>query len=371
MRKIFTWYYLLNKRTLKNYSYIVLFLLLPLLAFSLKIISLRDSSVLKVGLYTDANSGLSKDIIKELIKEDSIINFIEYKDEESAYEDLQVKLDALWILPDDLVEAINNNLYKKKHVVKVIEARKSSILGISREKLFAKLYPYISKALYKKYMEEKFPYLKDNKEGEEELDAYYEARKINDDIIEFVSLDKDGYIEKKTDKSFILSPLRGFLAIWLFLVAMISAMFYKKDIDAGLWVWIDRRLKSAFSFLYIIAITSTAALIMLVAIYVSGLGIALYKEVVSLFFYVIALALVSNILRVIFNNIYIYSAFIPVILIVSVILSPIFIDLSRPLLQCTVPVYHYINSIHTLSGLYKIFAYIGILVPLHLILVRS
>lgn len=371
MHKIFTWYYLLNKRTLKNYSYIVLFLLLPLLAFSLKIISLRDSSVLKVGLYTDANSGLSKDIIKEFIKEDSIINFIEYKDEESAYEDLQVKLDALWVLPDDLAEAINNNLYKKKHVVKVIEARKSSILGISREKLFAKLYPYISKALYKKYMEEKFPYLKDNKEGEEELDAYYEARKINDDIIEFVSLDKDGYIEKKTDKSFILSPLRGFLAIWLFLVAMISAMFYKKDIDAGLWVWIDRRLKSAFSFLYILAITSTAALIMLVAIYVSGLGIALYKEFVSLFFYVIALALVSNILRAIFNNIYIYSAFIPVILIVSVILSPIFIDLSRPLLQCTVPVYHYINSIHTLSGLYKMFAYIGILVPLHLILVRS
>jgi len=342
-----------------------------LLALSLKIISLRDSSVLKVGLYTDANSGLSKDIIKEFIKEDSIINFIEYKDEESAYEDLQAKLDALWILPDDLAEAINNNLYKKKHVVKVIEARKSSILGISREKLFAKLYPYISKALYKKYMEEKFPYLKDNKEGEEELDAYYEARKIDDDTIEFVSLDKDGYIEKKTDKSFILSPLRGFLAIWLFLVAMISAMFYKKDIDAGLWVWIDRRLKSAFSFLYILAITSTAALIMLVAIYVSGLGIALYKEVVSLFFYVIALALVSNILRAIFNNIYIYSAFIPVILIVSVILSPIFIDLSRPLLQCTVPVYHYINSIHTLSGLYKMFAYIGILVPLHLILVRS
>jgi membrane protein len=371
MRKIFTWYYLLNKRTLKNYSYIVLFLLLPLLALSLKIISLRDSSVLKVGLYTDANSGLSKDIIKEFIKEDSIINFIEYKDEESAYEDLQAKLDALWILPDDLAEAINNNLYKKKCVVKVIEARKSSILGISREKLFAKLYPYISKALYKKYMEEKFPYLKDNKEGEEELDAYYEARKIDDDTIEFVSLDKDGYIEKKTDKSFILSPLRGFLAIWLFLVAMISAMFYKKDIDAGLWVWIDRRLKSAFSFLYILAITSTAALIMLVAIYVSGLGIALYKEVVSLFFYVIALALVSNILRAIFNNIYIYSAFIPVILIVSVILSPIFIDLSRPLLQCTVPVYHYINSIHTLSGLYKMFAYIGILVPLHLILVRS
>ena len=371
MRKIFTWYYLLNKRTLKDYSYIVLFLLLPLLAFSLKIISLRDSSVLKVGLYTAANSGLSKDIIKELIKEDSIINFIEYQDEERAYEDLQVKLDALWILPDDLAEAINNNLYKKKHVVKVIEARKSSILGISREKLFAKLYPYISKALYKKYMEEKFPYLKDNKEGEEELDAYYEARKIDDDIIEFVSLEKDGYIEKKTDKSFILSPLRGFLAIWLFLVAMISAMFYKKDIDAGLWIWIDRRLKSAFSFLYILAITSTAALIMLVAIYVSGLGIALYKEVVSLFFYVIALALVSNILRAIFNNIYIYSAFIPVILIVSVILSPIFIDLSRPLLQCTVPVYHYINSIHTLSGLYKMFAYIGILVPLHLILVRS
>ncbi len=371
MRKIFTWYYLLNKRTLKNYSYIVLFLLLPLLAFSLKIISLRDSSVLKVGLYTAANSGLSKDIIKELIKEDSIINFIEYQDEERAYEDLQVKLDALWILPDDLAEAINNNLYKKKHVVKVIEARKSSILGISREKLFAKLYPYISKALYKKYMEEKFPYLKDDKEGEEELDAYYEARKIDDDIIDFVSLDKDGYIEKKTDKSFILSPLRGFLAIWLFLVAMISAMFYKKDIDAGLWVWIDRRLKSAFSFLYILAITSTAALIMLVAIYVSGLGIVLYKEVVSLFFYVIALALVSNILRAIFNNIYIYSAFIPVILIVSVILSPIFIDLSRPLLQCTVPVYHYINSIHTLSGLYKMFAYIGILVPLHLILVRS
>ena len=371
MRKLLTWYCLLNKRTLKNYSYVVLFLLLPLLAFSLKIISLRDSSVLKVGLYTAANSGLSKDIIKELIKEDSIINFIEYKDEESAYEDLQVKLDALWILPDDLEEAINKNLYKKKHVVKVIEARKSSILGISREKLFAKLYPYISKALYKKYMEEKFPYLKDNKEGEEELDAYYEARKINDDIIEFVSLDKDGYIEKKTDKSFILSPLRGFLAIWLFLVAMISAMFYKKDIDAGLWVWIDRRLKSAFSFLYILAITSTAALILLVAIYVSGLGIALYKEVVSLFFYVIALALVSNILRAIFNNIYIYSAFIPVILIVSVILSPIFIDLSRPLLQCTVPVYHYINSIHTVSGLYKMFAYIGILVPLHLILVRS
>ena len=371
MRKLFTWYYLLNKRTCKNYSYIVLFLLLPLLAFSLRIISLRDSSVLKVGLYTDAGSGLSKDIIEELTKEDSIINFIEYQDEDSAYEDLQVKLDALWILPDDLERAVNNNLYKRKHIVKVIEARKSSILGISREKLFAKLYPYISKALYKKYMEEKFPYLKDDKEGEEELDAYYEARKIEDDIIEFVSLDKDGYIEKKTDKNFILSPLRGFLAIWLFLVAMISAMFYKKDIDAGLWVWIDRRLKSAFSFLYILAITSTAALILLVAIYVSGLGIALYKEVMSLFFYLIALALVSNILRVIFNNIYIYSAFIPVILIVSVILSPIFIDLSRPLLQCTVPVYHYINSIHTLSGLYKMFAYIGILVPLHLILVRS
>ena len=357
MRKIFTWYCLLNKRSLKNYSYIVLFLLLPLLAFSLRIISLRDSSVLKVGLYTDASSGLSKDIIEELSKEDSIINFIEYQDEDSAYEDLQVKLDALWILPDDLERAVNNNLYKRKPVVKVIEARKSSILGISREKLFAKLYPYISKALYKKYMKEKFTYLQDNKEGEKELDEYYEARKTEDDIIEFVSLDGDVYVEKKSDKSFLLSPLRGFLAIWLFLV--------------GLWVWIDRILKAAFSFLYILSITSTAAVILLVAIYVSGLGIALYKEVVSLFFYVLALALVSNMLRVIFNNIYIYSVFIPVILIVSVILSPIFIDVSKPLLQCTVQAYHYINYLYTLSGLYKMFAYIGILVPLHLILVRS
>ena len=246
MRKLFTWYYLLNKRSLRNYSYIILFLLLPLLAFSLRIISSRDSSVLKVGLYTSADSGLSKDIIEELTTEKSIIKFIEYRDEESAYEDLQVKLDALWILPEDLLKSVNDYLYKKEHVVKVIESRQSTVLGISREKLFAKLYPYISRELYNKYMEEKFPYLKTDTEAKKDSVEYYEARDIQDDIIEYISLDGDSYVEKKTDDNFILSPLRGFLAIWLFLVAMVSAIFYKKDIDSGLWVWIDRRLKGFF-----------------------------------------------------------------------------------------------------------------------------
>jgi len=97
-----------------------------------------------------------KDIIEELTTEKSIIKFIEYRDEESAYEDLQVKLDALWILPEDLLKSVNDYLYKKEHVVKVIESRQSTVLGISREKLFAKLYPYISRELYNKYMEEKY-----------------------------------------------------------------------------------------------------------------------------------------------------------------------------------------------------------------------
>lgn len=371
MRKLFTWYYLLNKRSLRNYSYIILFLLLPLLAFSLRIISSRDSSVLKIGLYTSADSGLSKDIIEELTTEKSIIKFIEYRDEESAYEDLQVKLDALWILPEDLLKSVNDYLYKKEHVVKVIESRQSTVLGISREKLFAKLYPYISRELYNKYMEEKFPYLKTDTEAKKDSVEYYEARDIQDDIIEYISLDGDSYVEKKTDDNFILSPLRGFLAIWLFLVAMVSAIFYKKDIDSGLWVWIDRRLKAFFSFVYILFITFTAAVVLLITIYVSGLGVGIFKETIALLLYVTSLALISNIFRVVFNNIYVYSAFIPVILIVGIILSPVFLDLSMPWLQFPVPVYHYIKSIYTLSAIYKMIGYIALLIPIHFLFVRS
>ena len=359
--------YLLNKRLLLKPSYICLLLIFPILAFSLKIISLRDNSVLKIGLYNEGGDERSESIISELVTEDSIIDFISYEDEATAREELKGGLDALWILPENFDKSLEGYIEKNRSMIHIVESRESTLLSLAREKLFAKLYPYVSRDLYKHFIVENYP----EELQDSELDKYYDARDIDDEIIEFVGVDDNSYDKEQPKSNFILSPLRAFLALTLLLIAFVTAIYYLDDTKNSLWVWIDRRRKPYFSLFYILISLLPAIIAFSLSLYIAGLYTDFVKEINLIALYTISIALLANILRILSRNIYVYTAFIPIILIISLLLSPVFIDVGMKSLQSVIPVYHYISALYSDAAMINFMLYSLVLLVLHIIIVRE
>lgn len=348
IRRIFLWYFLLNKRLFKKVSFLVILAAIPVLTAALGAAAQEDSGILTVALSLEDPSDTAASAAVEKIMGDSeIIRYELYGEPEDAK--LAVKhgeADAAWIFAEDMQEKMDEFVSGKPGrdaVVKIIEREENVFLQLAREKLFAALYSGMSHAIYTDFMLTKV----DPGADAETMQRHYDVAAVDRDIIQFAFMDESVSSAAAEEADYITAPVRGFLALMIILVGLASAMYLMQDEQSGNYTWLPAGVKLPFSYgWYLIAITD-AAVIVCLSLAAAGLFTQWQREIPLMLLYCAACAGFCNLVKMLCGKMERLGVAIPVLMLLMLVLSPVFLNVRRlRIIQYLLPPFYYLHGVN-------------------------
>ncbi len=353
-KKYLAWYYMLCKRLMKKYTFVLLLCAIPLLVFGMNSIAQKDSGMLKIILCTqDSQDELATEIFNSLREKTNVIDYEIITDPKEAITMVNTgNADAAWIVEEQLQEKINEYVVGTGNEVKlvhIVEREDTIALQLSREKLYGVMYQYISYALYENHVGS----LLEHEISQENLQKHYDATHVEDGIFRFEFLDQGGSAEGVLTQNYLTAPLRGMLALVVLLCCLAAALYYLQDEEAGVLSFVAYQKRTIYFYIYEAAALSLVGLATLGALWLSGLWTTFIWEIITMVFYLLSCILFASILRRICRSIRGMGSLIPLIMVASLVLTPIFFALKGfTIIQHLLPSYYYLNSIH--NGRYLI-----------------
>lgn len=353
MNKIKTFirrYFILSKRLLKKPAFIIILLLVPLLVAATAIISKEgDSGIMTIALaMEDEEDPIASEIVEKLTEEKSLIRFELCKTPESAERRVKSgKADAAWIFRDNIEERIKefvNLSHTINASVTVVQREIENVsLRLSHEKLNEALYPYIAKALYRQTLNGSSIDLSEL--SPEELDEFYDKMEVEGaDLFEFVYAntalsDKS----EEEDSSFIISPIKGLLAIMILLAGVAVSMFYMNDEARGAFDRLPKGTGFSFSLIYHMAAVFMVGVVAYITMAATGMADEWY-ELPILLIYCICTTGFCMCLRLLIRDMRLFGTIAPLLIVVTAVLCPIFISAPKVhIVQIFLPTFHYMT----------------------------
>ena len=349
LKRFFLWFALLKKRLYKKISFIVLLLCVPLLVIGLSVVASRSEGVVNVALYLeDPADPVTEDIINKVRDNSSIIGYTDCSSRAEAIRRVTYgSADAAWIIEKNLGGAMYR--FAKGYdtgitCVSIVEREESTALMLAREKLSGALSPYLLREAMKEYVRENIP-LKDDL-TDEELNEFFADSYGADEIFDF-EYSSGSSASKENDMNYLLVPLRGLLAVMIVLCGLAVGMYYIQDNNSQTFYRITRRKRPILEAGYQLSGVTSVSAVVLISLYIGGVGTNLLTEIVSLAVYVLAASAFCILVRRICGTVGRLSAVTPVLIVALIAVSPIFFTVRgiKPV-QMLTPVYYYLNSIH-------------------------
>ena len=354
MKKFMTFirrFFILNKRLLKKPAFLSILLLIPILVCALAIASDGgENGVLTVSLAAfDYSDPLASEIIDDLQNERGLVRFIKTENPAQAQALVESgKADAAWIFPDQMKKKIDEFVSfpnPRNAFVAVIQREDNILLKISHEKLNAVLYPYLSLALTENYVYVNI--ISQQELDESTLKEFYDAVSAEgDDLFKLTYSSDQGSVNGES-ANYLLSPVRGLMAVAILLCGFAAAMFYMRDEEMGTFDRMPIKRRFFFSLGYHSVAVTDIALIALVTLLITGLSVGFLRELFAMIVYILITVGFCIGLRLLCRDIRILGALAPVITVVSTVLCPIFfISPDLPIIQYLLPTYYYVNAIY-------------------------
>ena len=347
MRKIIKWFLLLNKRLYKKATFIIILALIPIVVLSLSIVAKNDSGIVTVALVQTDDDAVSSQVINDLMLSSDLIRFEICDSPKTAIESVKTgQCDSAWIFLDNLSQRAQEFIADpddNNAMVQVVEREQTILLRLSHEKLSSALYRYVSKEMYISYVRTNVAEL--NALSDEQLLQYYDSYFVDGELFEFAYPSSGGAVNKEI--GYLVSPIRGLLAVLVVLCAMAVAMFFEQDKKQGTFSWMPESKQIYIEFLcQIIAVFNVCAAI-LIALKISGLTGFMPREFVAIILYGFACALFGVLLRNLIENIKVIGALIPLFITAMIAICPVFFDFKElRSLQKVFPPTYYINAVY-------------------------
>ena len=326
---------LLNKRLLKRPSFLAVLLVIPIVSLLVVMMAGEEGGIVKIALAGETKKAASGAIIEKLMSDDGLISFELYETEDKALAAVSSsKADAAWIFPEES---------DKDYKVRVIEREETIPLRLSHEKLSAAVYSEASKELYISFIRGNVKELSEMSDGQ--LEAFYESGADGDysDLFEFSSSAKN----EKGESNFLKAPVRGILAVLVIFAGLGIACLYMIDDKNGLFIFYGAGKRMLIAIFYQLVCMLPAAVVAFVSILISGLSVSFFRELGLMLLLLIPAAGLCLVLRLLFKRIEIFGAVLPLIVIVLLALSPIFLDFNGAFfITKLLPTYYYINAVH-------------------------
>ncbi len=350
-KKSLLWLYMLNKRLYKKPSFVIILAGIVLLGAAFSYFAGDDSTILRIAVCGDGE--YISDFVSDLKSEESIIAYKLFKSENEAMEAIENgACDCVWVLPTDISSAAKAYAERGEVIAELIQREDTVFLRLARERLYAALYPYISKAVYTDFINDSFGAV-----NKDDTDKFYNEMHTRGDIVNISFINSADTVE---DISLVLSPIRGILAIAIFLCAYSALMNYKKDRISGMYSRINENRHSYIAMLNIFLASANAGACVLISLGVSKIFGTFSAEILAMLIYILMCVLFCTLIGELVSSVNILGALMPVFSIMMLALCPIFINVKRMhALQLVLPPYYYLMS-HTdsrylLYGVFYIF----------------
>lgn len=339
--------------------------MVPCLVAGLRIAAQEERGMLTIAVYAeDTENPVTAEIFEAIEGEQGAIRYLFPESEEEAREAVRsAKADMAWIFPDDLDKIVEQcaESGRIEPMVTTVVQEENVLLTFAREKLYSELYPSVSRAVY-------YAYVRNEIKGgeyatEEELWEAYKAMEIKGTLFEEVHA--DGSRGSEEESNYLLSPLRGLLALWLILCGLAASMYFMQDEKNGLLsrIPVSSRIYHAWGFH--LAVIVDAALIMLVSLRTAGLFAGWRREIIPMVLLVFSATAFCNMARLLCRTRERLGIVIPVLLILMMVFCPVFISLKQQQMFFTnlLPPTYYLKSIYDYSKLlnmviYNVIAYV-------------
>ena len=343
LRRFFLWYGLMTKRLVKKPSYLVLLLAVPVLTVAMTLAAQKD-----VGLVTVALAGGEKDAValqakEELLSVSGLVRCIPYDSAEEALEAVKgAQADAAWIFREDAGEELRKLVTSSgsRGAVLVVEREETVFLRLAREELSSILYPTASRMTFRDHLaslsgDRPLP-------DDSVLEPYYRTLSEGQQVLVFTY--DDGQVQEPPGE-FLLNPLRGLLSLLVVLSGLASCMFYYAEEEAESFLRIRGAARRLLPLLCHICAMAPVALAGLIAMAVSGMLYSLGWELALSALLCLAAAGFCEVLRRLCRGPELLGAFLPILMMVMLVLSPIFLHFKQfAILRSLLPTVYYLNG---------------------------
>lgn len=362
LRRFFLWYWLLTKRLIKRPAYLAVLLLIPLFAAAIALFSRQDSGVLTVALcLEDPADPAAAATADRLLNSDSILRCVPADSAEAAEEAVRSgRADAAWIFHAGLQQHLLDYVsYGRGGFITVAEREENIFLMVSREKLYAALYPELSFSLFRSYAENE---LGISGLSEQELRSFYHSGFSAEELIRFAYVDGT---ELDSGGSYLTAPLRGILALLVLLSGLASGMYCYREEREESFVWLPAPQRRMLPVLCHVTAMVPPAAAALAALALGEVWLGLGRELLSMLLYLPACAMFCEILRCLCPREEQYGALIPILAAAILVFCPIFVsmNLGQPLRAILPPAY-YLKAAFSVGALRSALLYLAALVPL-------
>jgi len=332
MNKIILWFFLLVKRQLKNIVLLIFLIGLPLCAFIISHIpKALDSSTPRVGIVLLDADSTSVSTANALISDTSVLGFYTCDSADELYQSIENgDTDCGYIFSKDLTSQLDNKSYNG--CITLIKNSSEFISSLSNEILFSALFRVYGKNIATNYINGSsiFSSIKTSaiKMTNEKYDYYVNGAATFH--IDFDTLSSNGDTTSlntiEVEKSSF--PIRGILAILIFVAGLFGCVQWLKDSENGVFAPMSYSFHRASRILYIIIPTLLFSISSLITIYLANVQVSPFVEIKSMVQYIILIIIFCSLLSYIIKKSTLLISLIPIFIIGSLVLCPVFINIA-------------------------------------------
>lgn len=359
--KLTVFFKLQQKRILKNIPFLLLLLLFPLCLFLLsRSFSKAEDSRIAVGLCLTTEDSLSKTVCEKLVNgTDSLFAFSMVSSEEYLIKKVQSnQLECGYFFQKSLEEELNRS--HLKNLITVYVSENTTCTGILNELVYANLFEEYSLSLLSESLVNAghLPFTEQDAEEfslppvtEEDVEEHYRSHLTDNSTfrfdIQFIS-GTDTLSNRQTGIASATSPMfRGLAALFLLLCGFLALLTAYQDEKNGLYTKLYGRKRILYPRIAQLTYLLPSGISCILGLALSGAVTDWGRELIALLCYLAALLFFYTILGAAIRNHTILCAAFPMILLCTLVFTPVIADLTAffPWLKAiryVLPTYYYL-----------------------------
>lgn len=331
MKKLLLCNLLFIKRCLRKLSFIILLLAIPILCLMLRNSSKDKSASITAGLYLEQESPLALQISDNLINKYKSVKFERCPNKETLIKRVtNGTYETGYVFSLDFDEKLINK--KTKNIVKVYVSPNTLTAALTNEYVFSELFTeYAFFELVDYIKTDKVFKDKDLSNLSSTLRPIYDNYINGDETFSFKYISpEDGDIDDGSlFHSYLMLSVKGIIALFIMFAAFIGTLNLYKDNKAGIFYAFKGAYKTLAKMSEIFSVSVLASVFGFITIYICSLSDGVFLEIFRLLLYALLCTVYCYVLCKLIPNQYIFTAFIPILVLGSIIFCPIFIDVSE------------------------------------------
>lgn len=349
-------FFLLQKRLLKKYSFLVMLCLAPLFAAGISGLAKEQSGIATIALCVPEEDPVAGEVADRLLAGEGVFRYLSCEEETEARALVESgEADAAWIFSGNMEKKMQKLAEKRRvrPLVTVVERQDSVSLTLGREILSGAIYPAFSYAVYESYVRKDLGL---EEISEERLRQTYESVVVEGSLFQMVY--PDGTPGEEEDFTYVQAPLRGILAIWFTFVGFSATLVFMQDESRGVYGRVPAAKRLFASYGACAVFLADAGIVLLLACKLAGVFTDWRREVASCAVFACCVLAFVNLLRLLCRTPQRMGMLLLPLGAVMLALCPVFLNLQYFRAgKMLLPPWHYLQSIHNVRYLYFMIVY--------------